>query len=140
MLCRHYGKRVSIGRIRLQLKITPGSKSSALRIQETLEVVGVAPKIEFWNPETVKLVFGPVPYGAPTHKEFIDLHTPQEFKRYPIDIPTLVQWLLGVVLATGEGTVSTANVWPGVEWAVASPESRGMSSAGLEAAAPSEAR
>lgn len=85
---------VSIERIRLQLKIAPGSKSSGLKIQETIEVVGVAPTIEFWNPETAKLVFGPVPYGAPTHKEFIDLHTPQEFKRYPIDINALMQWLL----------------------------------------------
>ena len=85
---------VSIGRIRLQLKTAEGSKFSGLKIQETIEVVGVAPKIEFWNPETAKLVFGPVPYGAPTHKEFLDLHTPQEFKRYPLDINALMQWLL----------------------------------------------
>ncbi len=65
-----------------------------MRIHETVQVVGVAPKIELWNPETAKLATGPVPYGAPTHKEFIDLVTPQEFKTYPADINALIQWLL----------------------------------------------
>lgn len=85
---------VSIGRIRLQLKIAPPSKSSGLRIQETIEVVGVAPKLELWSPETAKLATGPVPYGAPTHKEFMDLVTPQDFKTYPFDMNALIQWLL----------------------------------------------
>lgn len=85
---------VSIDRIRQQLLTAPATKSSGLRIQEMIEVVGVAPKIELWNPETAKLATGPVPYGAPTHRDFIDLVTPQEFKTYPIDINSLVQWLL----------------------------------------------
>ena len=85
---------VSIERIRQQLLTAPPTKTSGLRIQETIEVVGVAPKIELWNPETAKLATGPVPYGAPTHKEFIDLVTPQEFKTYPADINALIQWLL----------------------------------------------
>jgi hypothetical protein len=85
---------VSIGRIRLQLKVAAASKFSGLKIQETVEVVGVAPKIEFWNPETAKLATGPVPYGAPTHKEFINLVTPQEFKNYPMDLNALMQWLM----------------------------------------------
>jgi hypothetical protein len=84
---------VSIGRIRVQLG-NAASKFSGFKIQETVEVVGVAPKIEFWNPETAKLATGPVPYGAPTHKEFISLNTPQEFKNYPIDINALMQWLM----------------------------------------------
>ena len=44
--------------------------------------------------ETAKLATGPVPWGAPTHKDFIDLVTPQEFKNYPIDINSLMQWLM----------------------------------------------
>jgi hypothetical protein len=85
---------VSLERIRLQLAVKPETKTSGLRIQETIEVVGVAPKIELWNPETAKLATGPVPWGAPTHRDFIDLVTPQEFKNYPMDINALVQWLL----------------------------------------------
>lgn len=85
---------VSLGRIRLELAEKPATKTSGLKIQETIEVVGVAPKVQLWNPETAKLATGPVPWGAPTHRDFIDLVTPQEFKNYPMDMNALVQWLL----------------------------------------------
>jgi hypothetical protein len=85
---------VDLGRIRLQLAHKPPAKGSGLRIQEIVEVVAIAPPIQLWNPETAKLATGPVPWGAPTHREFIDLHTPQEFKRYPMDINALMQWLM----------------------------------------------
>jgi hypothetical protein len=85
---------VSLDRIRIQLAAKPAAKTSGLKIQETIEVVGVAPKIELWNPETAKLATGPVPWGAPTHRDFIDLVTPKEFKNYPMDMNALVQWLL----------------------------------------------
>jgi len=84
---------VSLERIRIQLAV-PAAKTSGLKIQETIEVVGVAPKIELWNPETAKLATGPVPWGAPTHRDFIDLVTPKEFKTYPMDLNALVQWLM----------------------------------------------
>ena len=84
---------VSLDRIRIQLAV-PATKTSGLKIQETIEVVGVAPKIELWNPETAKLATGPVPWGAPTHRDFIDLVTPKEFKTYPMDLNALVQWLM----------------------------------------------
>lgn len=85
---------VSLERIRLELAMKPETKTPGLKIQETIEVVGVAPKIQFWNPETAKLATGPVPWGAPTHRDFIDLVTPKEFKNYPMDMNALVQWLL----------------------------------------------
>jgi hypothetical protein len=96
---------VSLERIRIQLAAKPATKSSGLKIQETIEVVGVAPKIELWNPETAKLATGPVPWGAPTHRDFIDLVTPKEFKNYPMDLNALLQWLaqhLGDKTAKGE--------------------------------------
>jgi len=85
---------VSLDRIRIQLAMKPATKASGLKIQETIEVVGVAPKIQLWNPETAKLATGPVPWGAPTHRDFIDLVTPKEFKNYPMDMNALVQWLM----------------------------------------------
>ena len=85
---------VSLQHIRLQLAVKPETKTSGLKIHETIEVVGVAPKIELWDKETAKLATGPVPWGAPTHRDFIDLVTPQEFKNYPIDINALMQWLM----------------------------------------------
>lgn len=84
---------VSIGRIRLQLKSAPPAKFSGMRIEQTIEVVGVAPKVLLWNPGTAKLADGPVPFGAPTQKDILNLITPQEFKRYPIDLNALMQWL-----------------------------------------------
>ena len=97
---------VNLGRIRLELAHKPPTKSSGLRISETIEVVGVAPKVQLWNPETAKLATGPVPYGAPTHKDFIDLHTPEEFKRYPMDLNALMKWLMEK-LADDSGTRKT---------------------------------
>lgn len=87
---------VSLDRIRLELADKPATKTSGLKIQETIEVVAPAPKAEqfLWDPETAKLATGPVPYGAPTHKDFINLVTPQEFKNYPMDLNALIQWLL----------------------------------------------
>src|SRR4051812_909359 len=81
---------VSLDRIRLELAAKPETQKTGLKIQETIEVVGIAPKIQLFNPETAKLATGPVPWGAPTHKDFIDLVTPQEFKNYPMDINALV--------------------------------------------------
>jgi hypothetical protein len=85
---------VSIGRIRLQLSAQRTTKATGLKIQETIDVVAMAPKIQLWAPEEAKLATGPAPWGAPTHKDFIELRTPQEFKRYPIDINALMQWLM----------------------------------------------
>jgi hypothetical protein len=85
---------VSIERIRLQLSHAPATKTFRISIQETVEVVGKAPPLQLWTPENAKLAFGPVPYGAPTHKDFIALHTPEEFKRYPMDLNALMLWLM----------------------------------------------
>jgi len=84
---------IDLGRIRLQLS-QPAEKPSALKIQSMVEVVGVAPPIVLWTEEEkAKLVNGASPFGAPTHKQIRDLNTPQEFKRYPMDLNALMRWL-----------------------------------------------
>lgn len=88
------GLPVSLKRIRLQLSDAPPTKRFNLKIEETVQVVGVAPPMQLWSPERAKLAFGPVPYGAPTHKDFINLHTPEEFRNYPMDLNALLQWLM----------------------------------------------
>ena len=83
----------SIGRIRLKLS-NPANTKSALRIERIIEVVGVAPPIELWNPKNdVKALRGPSPFGAPTQKQILDLTTPQEFKAEAIDVSALLRWL-----------------------------------------------
>jgi hypothetical protein len=84
---------VSLGRIRLKLS-APADKTSGLKIEQMIEVVGVAPPIELWTEEErAKMAHGPSPFGPPTQKEILDVITPQEFKRYPMDLNALMQWL-----------------------------------------------
>lgn len=89
------GLPVSLDRIRMRLAETSVTKTEGgLRLERTIEVVGVAPPIELWDPQKVKQVLsGPSPFGPPTQKDFLDLTTPQEFKRYPFDLNALMQWL-----------------------------------------------
>jgi hypothetical protein len=83
----------SVGRIRLKLS-RPAEKKTSLKIQEMIEVSAVAPPIVLWTEEEkASLVHGPAPFGPPTQKDILDLTTPQEFKRYPMDLNALMQWL-----------------------------------------------
>jgi hypothetical protein len=86
---------VSLERIRLKLS-APSDKKFTLKIERIIEVVGVAPPIEFWTPaDKTNVLRGPSPFGPPTQKEILDVTTPQEFKHYPIDLNALFKWLAG---------------------------------------------
>lgn len=63
-----------------------------LNLRYTVEVYGQAPPIVLFGPDA-NLGSGPVPYGAPTHREMVDHVTPREFRRQPADIGALVRWL-----------------------------------------------
>ena len=62
------------------------------RLRYTVEVFGKAPRIQFFDPKEV-LPGGPIPYGAPTHKEMIEMATPKEFRSPPMDFSSLMRWL-----------------------------------------------
>ncbi len=84
---------VSLGRIRLKLAAAE-SRTPALKVERIIEVVGVAPPIELWNPaDDAKVLRGPAPFGPPTQKDILDVTTPQEFKTPAIDISALLRWL-----------------------------------------------
>ena len=86
---------VSLERIRLELS-APSDKKVTLKLERIIEVVGVAPPIELWTPADRKNALrGPSLFGPPTQKEILDVTTPQEFKRYPIDLNALYKWLAG---------------------------------------------
>ena len=84
---------VSFDRVRMELA-HPSSKSTGLKLEETIEVVGKAPKLELWNPKTVDLKSAAVPFGAPTQKDIMKLIVPKEFQTYPMDLNALLQWLM----------------------------------------------
>ena len=84
---------VSFDRVRLQLSQPAPTKTTGLKIQETVEVVGKAPKLELWDPKTAKLTSQSIPFGAPTQKDIMKLIVPKEFQTYPFDLNALMQWL-----------------------------------------------
>jgi hypothetical protein len=86
---------VSIERIRRKLAQAPPSRSKGLKLEYYVEVYGKSPQLDFlaeFNPTA-----GAVQYGSPTHQEFLDLVTPQEFKSPPADLLSpamaLIKWL-----------------------------------------------
>jgi hypothetical protein len=90
---------VSFERIKRGLRLTPASTAKTpLRLEFYVEVQGTAPSILLFQPG--ELATGPVPYGAPTHSDILDLFTPIEFKSPTVPISSiaimglakLIQW------------------------------------------------
>ena len=80
-------------------RVQRGLRQSAVReereglnLRYTVEVYGQAPPIVLFGPEA-RLGSGPVPYGAPTHREMIDHVTPKEFRAPAADLSALLRWL-----------------------------------------------
>ena len=63
-----------------------------LNIRYVIDVYGQAPPIVIFG-KADNLVYGPVPYGAPTHKEMIEQVTPKEYRSPPADFSALLRWL-----------------------------------------------
>jgi hypothetical protein len=57
-----------------------------------IDVLGTAPQIRLFT-EDDNLLHGPVPYGAPTHADMINLATPQEFRAPAMDFSNLMRWI-----------------------------------------------
>ncbi|MBA3269638.1 MAG: hypothetical protein H0T71_03935 [Acidobacteria bacterium] len=70
---------VSLSRIKRELVQAQADDQNpdALKITFTVQVVGTAPRINLLEGFAVE---GPVPYGPPTHREVLDVLTPQEFR------------------------------------------------------------
>ena len=83
---------VSLDRIRRELseaEVREHSGERPLRLEFTVKVFGFAPKIDLL--ENYPLT-GPAPYGAPTHREVLDVLTPQEFRSPPIPLSAIASW------------------------------------------------
>ena len=68
------------------------SENHGLKIRYTIDVYGQAPRIEFFTKQD-NLQTGPVPYGAPTHREMINQVTPIEYRAPIMDFNALLRWL-----------------------------------------------
>jgi hypothetical protein len=84
---------VSILRIQRQLRHEAiREQRDGLKLRYYVEVYGQAPPLELFTKED-NLVTGPVPYGAPTHQEILNVITPQPFRTPVMDFRALIDWL-----------------------------------------------
>jgi hypothetical protein len=80
---------------RIERKLRQNSireERDGLNLRYIIDVYGQAPRLEFFTKQD-NLFYGPVPYGAPTHRDMIDIVTPQEFRAPAADFGNLFRWL-----------------------------------------------
>jgi hypothetical protein len=63
-----------------------------LNLRFYVNVYAPAPPIKLFTPLD-NLLYGPSPYGAPTHRDMMNLMTPQEFSAPAADFSGLARWL-----------------------------------------------
>jgi hypothetical protein len=74
--------RLPVNMERIQRKLRQASvreERDGLNLKYMVDVFGLAPPIQFFAPRE-DLRNGPVPYGAPTHRQMIEAVTPQEYR------------------------------------------------------------
>jgi hypothetical protein len=84
---------LDLAKVTRQLRQTAGTEShNGLNIRYSVDVYGQAPRIELFTKQD-NLATGPVPYGAPTHRDMINQVTPIEYRAPIMDFSSLVRWL-----------------------------------------------
>jgi hypothetical protein len=84
---------VDLAKVTQQLRQSAATESrNGLHIRYTIDVYGQAPRIELFTKQD-NLASGPVPYGAPTHREMLNHVTPIEYRAPIMDFSALIRWL-----------------------------------------------
>lgn len=84
---------IDLQRIHRELQqSTVREEHEGLNLRYVVDVYGQAPPIVIFGPDD-NLVYGPVPYGAPTHREMIEHVTPKEYRAPAADLAALARWL-----------------------------------------------
>ncbi len=87
---------INIDRIRRQLvRVDVREERDGLSLRYMVDVFAQAPAIELFPASRLDPNFwtGPAPYGAPTHRQFLNLWTPQEHRGQAADFGALIRWL-----------------------------------------------
>lgn len=87
---------IDIARITQELKsVTVLEERDGLRLRYFLNINAPAPPLNIViNPDgTDSWLVGPVPHTAPTHREFMEFVTPQQWRTPPADLGALFTWL-----------------------------------------------
>jgi hypothetical protein len=84
---------IDVGRIQRELRLSSErNENEGLQLRYFVDVYGQAPPIVIFGPED-NLVEGPVPYGAPTHREMVNQNTPIDYRPMAWDLNSLYRWL-----------------------------------------------
>jgi hypothetical protein len=84
---------LNVTRVKQQLARTADREErEGLNLRYYVNIYGEGPRLLIFR-EDDNLATGPVPYGAPTHQEFMQFWTPQEFSSPPADLTTVMRWL-----------------------------------------------
>ena len=84
---------IDVGRIQRELRLsTERNENEGLQLRYFVDVYGQAPPIVIFVPED-NLVEGPVPYGAPTHREMVNQNTPIDYRPMAWDLNSVYRWL-----------------------------------------------
>jgi hypothetical protein len=67
-------------------------EGEGLNLRYYVNVYAPAPPIQLFTRQD-NLAFGPAPYGAPTHRDMMNMITPQEFRAPVADFSGLARWL-----------------------------------------------
>jgi hypothetical protein len=86
---------VNLARIHRQLRqATVREERDGLNLRYIVDVYGQAPRIELFTKQD-NLEYGAVPYGAPTHRDMLNIMTPQEHRAPAANFNNLFNWLSG---------------------------------------------
>ena len=86
---------IDMNRIRRKLAgVTIEEEREGLNLRYLIEVYAPAPKVELFTPNgDPNFWSGPAPYGAPTHRDMINLWTPKEHRAPAADFSGVLKWL-----------------------------------------------
>jgi len=88
---QHYG--LNLSRIQRGLQRSAERQDyDGLNLRYYVNVYAPAPSIQLYTKQD-NLAFGLAPYGGPTHREMMDLMTPQEFRAPAADFSGIARWL-----------------------------------------------
>ena len=86
---------ISVDRIHRQLRqTTVREERDGLNLRYIVDVYGQAPRLELFTKQD-NLEYGPAPWGAPTHRDMLNVMTPQEFRAPAANFNNLLNWFTG---------------------------------------------
>jgi len=85
---------VDLARIQRRLqRSAEREERDGLNLKYFVDVYGQAPPLQFFTKQD-NLQAGPVPYGAPTHQQMLEMMTPKEYRAPVADFGALARWLV----------------------------------------------